>query len=77
MPCQHCWLSMTKCGAWRLYSGILEDDFNVITATNVKQAETILEREWIQLLLCDQRMPETTGVSFSPASASCGPMWCA
>ena len=43
---------------------ILEDDFNVITATNVKQAETILEREWIQLLLCDQRMPETTGVQF-------------
>jgi len=43
---------------------ILEDDFSVRTATNVNDAEAILEREWIQLLLCDQRMPETTGVQF-------------
>ena len=41
---------------------VLEDDFNVRTATNVNDAEAILEREWIQILLCDQRMPETTGV---------------
>ena len=43
---------------------ILEDEFEVRTATNVKDAEAILEHEWIQLLLCDQRMPETTGVQF-------------
>ncbi|TVT53036.1 MAG: sigma-54-dependent Fis family transcriptional regulator [Sedimenticola thiotaurini] len=43
---------------------ILEDDFDVKTATNAKDAEQILEREWVSIVLCDQRMPETTGVEF-------------
>ena len=43
---------------------ILEDDFDVRTAENAKAAEEILKREFIQIVLCDQRMPETTGVEF-------------
>lgn len=43
---------------------ILEDDFDVHTTTNVADAEAILEREWIQVLVCDQRMPDMTGVEF-------------
>lgn len=45
-------------------SRILEDEFEIFTATNAQEAEGILEREWVQLILCDQRMPETTGVEF-------------
>jgi len=45
-------------------SRILDDEFEIFTATNAKEAEEILKREWIQLILCDQRMPETTGVEF-------------
>ncbi|MES9972224.1 MAG: sigma-54 dependent transcriptional regulator [Candidatus Thiodiazotropha sp.] len=43
---------------------ILEDEFDVKTAENVNQARKILENEWVQIILCDQRMPETTGVEF-------------
>ncbi|MEJ2692327.1 MAG: sigma-54 dependent transcriptional regulator [Candidatus Thiodiazotropha sp.] len=43
---------------------ILEDEFDVRTAENVEQARRILEREWVQIILCDQRMPEITGVEF-------------
>lgn len=43
---------------------ILEDDFDVHTATNVSDAKKILEQEWIQVLVCDQRMPDMTGVEF-------------
>ncbi|MES9898328.1 MAG: sigma-54 dependent transcriptional regulator [Sedimenticola sp.] len=43
---------------------ILEDDFDVKTALNVQEAEEILNKEWVQIILCDQRMPETTGVEF-------------
>ncbi len=45
-------------------SRILDDEFEIFTATNAQEAEAILAREWIQLILCDQRMPETTGVEF-------------
>lgn len=38
--------------------------FDVHTAVNTESARVILQREWIQVVLCDQRMPETTGVSF-------------
>jgi two-component system response regulator HupR/HoxA len=41
---------------------ILEDDFRVFTATSAAQAREILENEWIQVIFCDQRMPEMTGV---------------
>lgn len=43
---------------------ILEDDFEVMTALNAEEAERILQREWVQVILCDQRMPEITGVDF-------------
>ncbi len=44
---------------------ILCDRFDVHIANNIEDAETILRREWIQILLCDQRMPEMTGVEFT------------
>ncbi len=43
---------------------ILEDDFDVKTADNVDAARRVLETEWVQIILCDQRMPEMTGVEF-------------
>ncbi len=43
---------------------ILGDDFDVHTATNTQDAEAILQKEWIQVLLCDQRMPGESGVDF-------------
>jgi len=44
---------------------ILDDQFDVHIASTIAQAEEILQREWIQILLCDQRMPEMTGVEFT------------
>ena len=43
---------------------ILDERFDVHTATSVAEAREILEREWIQVALCDQRMPDMTGVEF-------------
>ena len=43
---------------------ILIDDFDVKTAATVVEAEQILETEWVQIILCDQRMPDMTGVEF-------------
>ncbi len=43
---------------------ILEDDFDVKTALTIQEAEQILQQEWVQVILCDQRMPELTGVEF-------------
>ncbi len=43
---------------------ILEDDFDVKKATNVREAEEILAGEAVQVILCDQRMPDMTGVEF-------------
>jgi two-component system response regulator HupR/HoxA len=46
----------------------LEEDFEVFTAADAEAATTILEREapvgGVQIILCDQRMPGTTGVEF-------------
>jgi len=42
----------------------LNDDFDVKTALSAQEAEGILEQEWVQIILCDQRMPGTTGVQF-------------
>ena len=46
----------------------LEEDFEVYTAADAEAATTILEREapvgGVQIILCDQRMPGTTGVEF-------------
>ncbi|MFA7619660.1 MAG: sigma-54 dependent transcriptional regulator [Thiohalomonadaceae bacterium] len=43
---------------------VLEDDFEVLTASNTLEAEAFLAREWVQVILCDQRMPGTSGVEF-------------
>ncbi len=43
---------------------ILEDDFDVKTALTIFEAEQILQQEWVHIILCDQRMPELTGVEF-------------
>ena len=43
---------------------VLFEAFDVKTAANVVEAEAILAREWVQVILCDQRMPGMTGVEF-------------
>ncbi len=43
---------------------ILEDDFTVMKATSTDEAEAILAAEAVHAVLCDQRMPEVTGVEF-------------
>ncbi|KAI95459.1 chemotaxis protein CheY [Rhodomicrobium udaipurense JA643] len=43
---------------------ILEDDFDVKKATSAREAEAILADEAIQVVLCDQRMPDISGVDF-------------
>jgi two-component system response regulator HupR/HoxA len=42
----------------------LEEDFVVFTAASAEEALSVLEREWIRIVLCDQRMPGTSGVQF-------------
>ncbi len=39
-------------------------DFDVKTAADIATAEEILQNEWVQVILCDQRMPNTSGVEF-------------
>ncbi len=43
---------------------ILDEDFDVHCATDIAEAREILQREWVQIILCDQRMPEMSGVEF-------------
>lgn len=43
---------------------VLDDDFDVLSATSAAEAEALLEKEWVQVILCDQRMPDSTGVEF-------------
>lgn len=43
---------------------ILDEDFDVKTASTIAEATDILQQEWVQIILCDQRMPEITGVEF-------------
>ncbi len=45
-------------------SRILADDFDVKTASTIGEADQILEHEHVQVILCDQRMPEQSGVEF-------------
>ncbi|MFZ5576228.1 MAG: sigma-54-dependent transcriptional regulator [Pseudomonadota bacterium] len=42
----------------------LEEDFQVFTASSAAEARTIMEREVIQVVLTDQRMPGMSGVAF-------------
>ena len=43
---------------------LLEEEFEVLIATSAEEAGEILEKEWVQVILCDQRMPGMTGVEF-------------
>ncbi|MCI4663035.1 MAG: sigma-54 dependent transcriptional regulator [Neomegalonema sp.] len=43
---------------------ILEDDFEVHTASEMGRARLILDSHLIQIILCDQRMPDETGIEF-------------
>ncbi len=43
---------------------ILGSRFDVHVANNISDALAVLQHEWIQVLLCDQRMPDMTGVEF-------------
>jgi two-component system, NtrC family, response regulator HupR/HoxA len=42
----------------------LDEEFEVFTASSAEEAWKIMERETVQVLLCDQRMPGESGVSF-------------
>jgi two-component system response regulator HupR/HoxA len=42
----------------------LEEEFEVLTAGSAEEAEKVLEEEWVQVILCDQRMPGESGVDF-------------
>lgn len=43
---------------------ILDEEFDVFTAADTEEAEKHLQAEWVQIILCDQRMPNITGVEF-------------
>ena len=40
----------------------LEDEFDCITAGDAETAARKMEEEWVQVVICDQRMPGRTGV---------------
>ncbi|MDZ4283028.1 MAG: sigma-54 dependent transcriptional regulator [Hydrogenophaga sp.] len=42
----------------------LDDDFTVFTASSAEEARGLLECEPVNVILCDQRMPGQTGMSF-------------
>ena len=42
----------------------LSDDFEVLTASDTASAERLLDGHPVQVLLCDQRMPERSGIDF-------------
>ncbi|PHQ97149.1 MAG: sigma-54-dependent Fis family transcriptional regulator [Marinosulfonomonas sp.] len=42
----------------------LADEFDVLLAENTAEAEQLLADNWVQIILCDQRMPDKSGVRF-------------
>lgn len=42
----------------------LEDDFECLTATNADDATRLMEENFVQVILCDHRMPGKTGIEF-------------
>lgn len=42
----------------------LDEDFTILTATDAAVARGLLERQEVDVILCDQRMPGLTGVEF-------------
>ncbi len=43
---------------------VLSDEFEVLSASSAAEAEALLEVEMVHAILCDQKMPERTGVEF-------------
>ncbi|EGD60625.1 Helix-turn-helix, Fis-type protein [Novosphingobium nitrogenifigens DSM 19370] len=43
---------------------ILDDEFEILTASSTREAQQLLADHWVQVILCDQRMPERSGVEF-------------
>jgi two-component system, NtrC family, response regulator HupR/HoxA len=42
----------------------LEDEFHVLAAGSAEEARAVMEREFVQIVLCDQRMPGCSGIEF-------------
>ena len=42
----------------------LDEDFTVFTAGSAEEARQVMTAEFVQIILCDQRMPGTSGVEF-------------
>ncbi len=42
----------------------LADEFDIHLAQNISEAEAILSDHWVQIILCDQRMPDMSGVDY-------------
>ncbi len=45
-------------------SSVLDADFDVRKARTAGDAEKILKSDWVQIVLCDQHLPGTSGVEF-------------
>ncbi|MCF6318344.1 MAG: sigma-54 dependent transcriptional regulator [Proteobacteria bacterium] len=43
---------------------IIEEQYEVFSALDTKSAGEILHQEWIQVMICNQRIPETSGIDF-------------
>ncbi|PKU23118.1 sigma-54-dependent transcriptional regulator [Telmatospirillum siberiense] len=43
---------------------VLADEFEVLCASSASEAEALLEVEMVHAILCDQKMPDRTGVDF-------------
>ena len=42
----------------------LDEDFEILTANGARAARELLDQQEVAVILCDQRMPEQTGVEF-------------
>jgi two-component system response regulator HupR/HoxA len=51
----------------------LEEDFAVLTASSASEARVLFEQQSISVVLCDQRMPDVTGVRFLKEVRDCWP----
>ncbi|MFP3656314.1 response regulator, partial [Burkholderia sp. SIMBA_052] len=43
---------------------VLDEEFEVLTASSADEARAILQQQPVAVILCDQRMPGRTGVEF-------------
>lgn len=43
---------------------VLSEEFEVLSASSAAEAEVLLENEMVHCILCDQKMPDCTGVNF-------------